>query len=177
AIGGVARDGTFFDQQISHAINRPAAGGLVLRQDRPDQLQVLFTQDGPAHGGRLPVQQLQALDGDVETGYGPVVDVENPAAEIAVEGDLAGAGALQGQAVRDRDFAAVEVDGPFQARLEDDGVGAGVHVRGDDARAQAAGGAVVLEVGDGEDGGEKAAVFKDLYRRTKPARTLGGHGL
>src|SRR5262249_13097323 len=121
----------------------------------------------------------QPLDGGAKIGPAtPIVDVEDPAGEVAVDRDLASAGPLQDQAVRNGDLVAVQLDGPLQSRLEDDGIEAGVvnEVVGfGDGTAQAAGGAVILEVGDGERG-RQAAIFKGFQAWIEPAATLAKHG-
>src|SRR5262245_10347007 len=72
-------------------------------------------------------------------------------------------------------MAAGQRDGLRQPRLEDDGVGAGVVVGGDNPGAEAACGAVVFQVRHSErDGGRQAAVLQRLQAGAESAGSAHG---
>src|SRR5262249_37933327 len=156
-------DDALFDGQVAASVDSPSPkDGFVPVNNILDQRQTLRVgRNGSAVNCPQAIAQLQPLNGDVE-GRCPG-DVEDARRAVAVHRDLGGAGAGQNEIVCDGDLAIhlVEQDGPLQAGLEDDGIGARVRVGGVDPLAQGAGGAVVPEVGDGERG-RHAAVFQHL---------------
>src|SRR5262249_22285257 len=144
--GGNIADGAGLNRGPGHA------EGLIVGQH--------VVGEGQGAAGVQDAAASRAADnstvGDRQPGDGdrhPAADTEDPALEVAADGQAVGAGAVDRQAVGDAQLTAGQRDGAGQSVGEGDGVGPGQGIGVEDRLAQRTGAAVV-EVHDGEGAGD-----------------------